>query len=107
VGVAQIIETDEPPVWWPGLAVRPALEVERWVLANAGARPWDRDAHDTRILADVAEGRGRIIDSEQEVGGYPKVEPTSRPFDPGLWHLDTMSPADPKALDSSARSRGT
>jgi len=81
--------------------------VERWVLGNAGARPWDRDAHDTRVLADVAEGRGKIIDSEQEVGGYPRVEPTHRPFDASLWHLDTMAPADPKALDSSARSRGT
>ena len=23
------------------------------MLANVGARPWDRDAHDTRLLADV------------------------------------------------------
>ena len=29
--------------------------------------------HDVRILADVAEGRGKIIDSETEVGGYPNV----------------------------------
>lgn len=104
---ARLIEKDAPPVWWPGLTVRAAVEVERWVLENAGARPWDRDPHDVRVLADVAEGRGKIIDSEQEVGGYPQVETTSRPFDAGLWHLDTMTPADPKALDSAARSRGT
>ncbi|HEX9853279.1 MAG TPA: hypothetical protein VGA68_09710 [Woeseiaceae bacterium] len=107
VDAARIIETDDPPVWWPGLVVHPAVSVERWILENAGARPWDRDAHDVRVLADVAEGRGTIIDSEQEVGGYPRVEPTRRPFDAGLWHLDTMTPADPKALDSAASSRGT
>ena len=56
-----------------GLAALSAVEVENWVLKNAGARPWDRDPHDVRVLADVAEGRGKIIDSETEVGGYPNV----------------------------------
>ena len=58
------------------------------MLANAGARPWDRDAHDVRILADVTEGRGKIIDSETEVGGYPTVAPTRRAFDPSQWDLE-------------------
>src|SRR5690606_4174264 len=37
---ARIIEVDEPPVWWEGLEVLPSRDVERWVLENAGARPW-------------------------------------------------------------------
>ncbi len=75
---ARIIEHAAPLDWPAGLEALPAVEVETWVLKNAGARPWDRDPHDVRILADVAEGRGKIIDSEAEVGGYPTVKPTKR-----------------------------
>jgi hypothetical protein len=106
-GKARIIETDEPPVWWSGLEILPADEVEEWVLKNAGARPWDRDGHDIRVLADAAEGRGVIIDSEAEVGGYPDFEPTRRAFDEADWHLETMMPKRPDVLDGSARGRGT
>lgn len=104
---ARLIEAKEPPVWWQGLEVLPAEEVETWVLKNAGARPWDRDPHDIRVLADTAEGRGAIIDNEAQVGGYPSPATTRRPFDPGDWHLDTMTPRSPEVLDSSAAGRGT
>ena len=77
------------------------------MLANAGARPWDRDGHDVRVFANAAEGRGGIIDSQSEVGGYPKMEPTARPFDPSLWDMSTMLPKSAEALDASARGRGT
>jgi hypothetical protein len=104
---ARIIEAARPPVWPAGLAAMRAADVQRAVLANAGARPWDRDGHDVRIIADVAEGRGRIIDSEQEVRGYPAPAPTRAPFNPALWNLNTMEPLSPSTLDSGARSRGT
>ena len=104
---ARLIEHTEPLDWPAGLEALPATEVENWVLANAGARPWDRDGHDVRVLADAAEGRGKIIDSEAEVGGYPRVEPTRRAFDPALWDLETMAPRSPAALDSGQRARGT
>ena len=104
---ARIIEHAEPLDWPAGLTALPAVEVERWVLANVGARPWDRDAHDTRLLADVTEGRGKIIDSERDVGGYPRVPPTHRAFDPKLWDLATMAPRSPAALDNSAKAPGT
>ena len=106
-GAARIIEHAEPLDWPAGLTALPPVEVERWVLANVGARPWDRDPHDTRILADVTEGRGKIIDSEIEVGGYPRVTPTRRAFDPELWDLATMAPRSPAALDNSAKAPGT
>ena len=77
------------------------------MLANAGARPWDRDGHDVRVTANAAEGRGWIIDSQEEVGGYPQAPETRRSFDPALWDLETMDPASPDALDSGARAKGT
>ncbi len=89
---ARIIESDRPFVWPRSLDVLPADEVETHVLANAGARPWDRDAHDIRITFDVAEGRGEIIDDEKEVGGFSKVTPTRAAFRPADWNLDTMEP---------------
>jgi hypothetical protein len=89
---AKLIEARKPPVWPAGLPVLPAQDVETHVLANVGARPWDRDAHDIRILFYVAEGRGHVIDSEDEVGGYPKQAETRAPFVEADWHLDTMEP---------------
>jgi pectate lyase len=106
-GDARIVETRKPPLWWEGLEVLPSARVEDWVLRNAGARPWDRDSHDVRILANAAEGRGAIIDSEDEVGGYPDPEPTRRAFDASDWDLDTMNPMRPEVLDDSAKGRGT
>lgn len=90
-----------------GVAVLPAEDVERYVLKNAGARPWDRDKHDVRVLADTAEGRGEIIDSQEQVGGYPKMKSTARKFNPDDWHLDTMMPKSPKVLDFGVKAQGT
>lgn len=89
---AHIIQSPRAIVWPAGLAVLPANQVETHVLRFAGARPWDRDAHDIRILFDVVEGRGHIIDDESEVGGYPQIEPTRAPFVEAEWNLDTMEP---------------
>jgi hypothetical protein len=67
----KIIPLARPPFWPAGFRARPARTVEAWVLAEAGARPWDRDAVDNRIVAEVRSGKGRVIDDEREVGGYP------------------------------------
>ena len=77
------------------------------MLAYAGARPWDRDVNDVRVTADAAEGRGDIIDSQDEVGGYPEFEATTRAFDPANWDLTTMSPLNEEALSSELSARGT
>jgi hypothetical protein len=90
-----------------GLPLLAAEDVELFVLINAGARPWDRDGHDVRVLANAAEGRGKIIDSQAEVGGYPVIAPSYRAFDPALWDLETMLPKSPEALDASQKGRGT
>jgi hypothetical protein len=58
-----------PPFWPPRLTVRPAAETAAWVLANAGARPWERDGIDRRLIDEARAGGGRIIHFESEVGG--------------------------------------
>jgi hypothetical protein len=63
---------DRPPVWPEGFQAIDARKVEDKVLANAGARPWDRDAVDRRIVQEVRNGTGRVIDDEKDVGGYPR-----------------------------------
>lgn len=104
---AKIVEASAPLDLPEGLEPWPSNVVEQRVLANVGARPWDRDVHDVRVLANAAEGRGWIIDSQEEVGGYPQMLETRRPFDPSLWNLETMDPASPEALDSASQARGT
>jgi pectate lyase len=78
-----------------GVSLLPSAKVQDAVIANAGARPWDRDDTDRRIVADVIEGRGEIIDSQEDVGGYPQVKETRQAFVPEDWNLDTMEPLKP------------
>ncbi|WP_414663336.1 pectate lyase family protein [Horticoccus sp. 23ND18S-11] len=66
------------PVWPAGLKALAAADVKESVLKNAGARPWDRDEVDQRIVRQVREGKGRIIDSQEQVGGYPRPAMTQR-----------------------------
>ena len=44
------------------------------------------------MLFFIAEGRGDILDSEDEVGGYPRLEATRAPFREDDWDLATMTP---------------
>ncbi len=105
---ARIIEMSRPPVWWEGLTPIPAVDVQRSVLSTAGARPWDRDMRDVLIIAEVAAGRGEIIDHERQVGGYPTVgEPTRKAFNPDDWNLHDMTPKRDDVLDRPANRRGT
>jgi hypothetical protein len=53
-----------------------ALEI---VLADVGALPWSRDAVDQRLIDDLENGTGKIINSQEEVGGYPVLKVVSRP----------------------------
>jgi pectate lyase len=106
-GRARIIRHAQPLDWPAGLVAMSAIDVEPHVLTTVGARPWDRDAHDVRLIADVAESRGEIIDHEDEVGGYPVQPETRRAFDPSKWNLDDMTPKNPSILDASAKARGT
>jgi pectate lyase len=79
------------PVWPSGTTAMPASELADYIRENVGARPWDRDAIDARIVDQALAGEGAIIDSETEVGGYPMHEPTSAPFVEAEWDLETMT----------------
>ncbi len=55
--------TERPPVVpGRGVAVLPAAATMDQVLKNAGARPWDRDATDKRIIAEVTSRGGKLRD---------------------------------------------
>jgi hypothetical protein len=89
---AKLIEVAEPPTWPSGLEVLPSGEVETHVMARVGARPWDRDDDDNRVIFFVPEGRGQIINDEKDVSAYPKQAETRAPFIEADWDLATMEP---------------
>lgn len=79
----------EPPLWPPGFeaeAEAASTVIER-VAREAGARPWDRDVIDQRIVNQAVRGESRVIDSEAEVGGYPKHASTTRAFVAEEWEM--------------------
>lgn len=51
------------------------------LLADVGATRPVRDAVDVRIVAQVKERSGRVIDSQKEVGGWPQYPPGKPPMD--------------------------
>jgi hypothetical protein len=59
----QSLEATAPPIWPAGLvAVPTANNVARdWILANAGARPAERDSVDARIVREITNGTGSVI----------------------------------------------
>ncbi len=91
-GDAILTEEGSPSAWPDGLDVCAGAEAADVVLAAPGARPWARHAIDARLIAEVLEGRGRVIDSQSEVGGYPADEPAYRAFDPADWDLASGRP---------------
>ena len=51
------------------------------VLADAGAVLPKRDAVDIRIVGEVRNGKGKIIDDEEQVGGWPELKSAEPPDD--------------------------
>jgi hypothetical protein len=86
----RILKLPAPSI--PGVTPLPASQVQDYVVKNAGARNWERDHEDARVVADTIEGRGYVIDSQSEWGGYPKDAPTQQAFDPSKWNLEDMTP---------------
>jgi len=85
------------PLWPAGFVPMRASEVEAHMMREVGARPWDRDPIDTRIIAQALGGQGRIIDSEEQGGGYPRAVETRQAFEPARWDLATMMPVQAAA----------
>lgn len=70
--LGKAVVLDAPPLWPVGYEALPSGETLESVLKNVGARPWDRHPIDRRIVEGVRSGEGRIIDSQEQVGGYPQ-----------------------------------
>jgi hypothetical protein len=69
-----------------------SASVEAFVLANAGARPADRDAVDARIVQEVRSRTGRFVKTQTDVGGWPTLTVNTRALTP---------PQNPHAVTSS------
>jgi hypothetical protein len=80
------IKASTPPIFIDGMEILSGSVVESHVLKNSGARPGERDVVDARIVKDVANRTGRIINSQDEVGGWPQlaynVNPLTLPSNP-------------------------
>lgn len=89
------------PLSFPAVSRDPAARAYARVLAGAGAS-LPRDAVDARVVASVAAGTGRLIDSQKEVGGWPALAPGAPWRDgdgdglPDAWErAHRLDPADP------------
>jgi len=61
--------------------IHPVSQAYELVLQKAGAIAPERDPVDERIINDVKNGTGQIIDSQDEVGGWPVYDPGTAPAD--------------------------
>jgi len=83
------------PIWNDNVELYTSDELQDYIVAHAGATPWDRDEVDQRLINEMLTGGGKIIDYETEVGGYPTATPTSRPFNPEDWNTMYMIEISP------------
>ncbi|MBL8229885.1 MAG: hypothetical protein JNL98_15460 [Bryobacterales bacterium] len=77
-------------------------EAYETVLRDAGAVLPRRDSVDERIIHEVRTGTGSLIDTQQQVGGWPELESAPPPLDsdndgmPDYWERDYgLDPHDP------------
>ena len=64
-----------------GITTHPATEAYDLVLDNAGAIAPMRDAVDKRVIQSVRDNTGSIIDSQDDVGGWPTYARGTAPVD--------------------------
>jgi pectate lyase len=81
---------ENSPVWPSEFSALNSGKVMERVLINSGARPWDRDEIDKQIIKQVKNKTNKIIDSEQESGGYPTIKPVFEKFIAKDWDLKKM-----------------
>ena len=97
---------DEPALPLSDVPVLSARVAYKEVLEHAGAIVPKHDAVDIRMIDDVNNGTGKIINSQTEVGGWPVYTSASPPTDsdndgmPDYWEdengLNKNDPADAK-----------
>ena len=85
----------------PAVTPTPAADLKAALLADVGATRPVRDAVDRRVLGLIERGGGALIDSQDDVGGYPVYAPAEPPADadadgmPDAWETaHGLDPAD-------------
>lgn len=101
---AQPAHKAEKPIPLPSVATDAAADAYAKVLDGAGATLPRRDAVDARVAEAVRAGKGKVIDSQEEVGGWPEYAAAEPPADldedgmPDEWErakgLDPSKPDD-------------
>jgi len=74
-------KVNSPALAPSGIRVQPAMQAYEDVLAKAGAVLPLRDVVDARIVEEVRTGKGRIIHTPAEVGGWPPYRSAEPPAD--------------------------
>lgn len=64
-----------------GVTIYPSDVAYDWVLSYAGATTPSRDVVDLRVVNNVINGTGKIIDSQEQVGGWSFFESGNYPDD--------------------------
>ena len=86
------VRVGTPPISFPSMTILPSSSVEAYLLAKAGARRTDADDVDARIRSEVTTRRGQIIDSQNQVGGWPTLAQNAQVATP---------PANPNGDDNA------
>ncbi|HEU5133727.1 MAG TPA: hypothetical protein VFU13_01165 [Steroidobacteraceae bacterium] len=87
--IPNLMSQTTAPVWNSGLVARRTANsaVYTWVLSNAGARPTDRDSVDRRVVSNVRNGNGQVINCvspngttrcNKNAGGWPSYAQNRR-----------------------------
>jgi len=75
------VQTVDQPFAVPAVSTTDARAALESVLSTVGASLPRRDAADARIVGEVREHRGSIIDSQQQVCGWPELKTAPAPKD--------------------------
>ncbi|OHB63861.1 MAG: hypothetical protein A2168_08840 [Planctomycetes bacterium RBG_13_50_24] len=80
-GIAPVKNRSTSKFETPQISTQSSSEAMEIVLAESGATAPQRDAVDSRIVNDVKNRTGKIIDSPDQVGGYPDLSGWTAPAD--------------------------
>jgi pectate lyase len=104
----QEVRTVDEPFAAPAVATVPAADLLKLVLPTVGASLPKRDVVDTRLVNDVRNRTGHIIDSQKDVGGWPELKAGKVALDsdndgiPDAWeikhHLNPHNASDASAI---------
>jgi hypothetical protein len=108
------LRVSRPPFTLTGVHTHTTQAAYTLVLKNSGAITPRRDAVDERIVHNIQEGEGRVIDSQSQVAGWPDYTSASPPMDsdddglPDKWEvahdLDPFNVGDYNKIASSGYS---